>query len=469
MTGRYSAYTKKKIMIFCILLFAISSGCVTEERPTMEKRADVNSPLSHSPDKEVNWMGHWLTEHDRETLVREVAQDFELMNPDIDVNLKYPQQIMGVRSPEETGKFIADMIKTGNIEWDIVWIDQFIYQFAAEQLDDPDWGRKHIVNFEEIEGFRQTQKSFIMDDTVYREQTGGIIVGPYIEGYYMSIFYNKDVAEKMGIEIKQYGMTFEDLLEYVKAVEEYNHKHNTTIAPFYESEIRTTMKILFRNLFVSELGNFSEAKEEIGSERKNAALLKTFQAFEELGKYNPLIESYKNNTFFQTRHLVLNDECLFFVNGIWMYSHWMGIDKEKTAKMVPAELPVFQEVTYYSGSFIPTWAVMKDSPNREEAIKLLMFWSTPLVAEKWVRYAKAPTGLVGHLSTSDQADGVFAQFQAEITDKYGGNIHYSASAGYIFGEENRLLQDDLNEKILWLLDGEITAEQAYEEIMGLVE
>ncbi len=61
------------------------------------------------------------------------------------------------------------------------------------------------------------------------------------------------------------------------------------------------------------------------------------------------------------------------------------------------------------------------------------------------------------------------QFQAAITEKYGGNVHYSANAGYIFGEENRLLQDDLNEKIIRLLDGEITAEQAYEEIMGLVE
>ncbi len=455
-------------IIICILLLVFSSGCIDDEEPVMTKRTDV-SGSSGQPEHMVNWMGHWLTEYGRESLVQEVAQDFELMNPDIDVNLKYPPQIMGFRSSEETGKFIADMIKTGNIEWDIVWIDQFIYQFAAEQLDDPDWGRKHMVNFEEIEGFRQTQKSFIIDDPVYREQTGGIIVGPYIEGYYMSIFYNKDVAEKMGIDIKQYGMSFEDLLEYVKAVEEYNHKHNTTIAPFYESEIRTTMEILFQNLFVSELENFSEAKEEIGSERKNAALLKTFQAFEELGKYNPLIESYKDNVFFRTRHLVLNDECLFFVNGIWMYSHWMGIDEEKTKKMVPAELPVFQEVNYYSGSFIPTWAVMKDSPNRKEAIKLLMFWSRPQVAEKWVRYAKAPTGLVGHLSTSDQADDVFGQFQAEITEKYGGNVHYSANAGYIFGEENRLLKDDLNEKIIQLLDGEITAEQGYGETMELVE
>ena len=459
----------KRIVIFSILLLILSSGCINEEKPTIEKRTDVNATSSLGPDKEVNWMGHWISEYGRETLVQEVAQDFELINPDIDVNLKYPPQIMGYRSPEETGKFIADMIKTGNIDWDVVWLNHFIYQYTAEQLDDPNWGEKHLVNFEDVEGFKQTQKSFIIDDPIYREQTGGILVGPYVEGYYMAIYYNKDVAEKMGIEIKQYDMTFEDLLGYVKAVDEYNNKHNTNIAAFYESANWITMKILFQNLFKSELENFSNAKEEAGSDEKNRAVLKTFQAFEQLGKYNPLIDSYKDNIFYQSRHLVLNDECLFFVNGIWMYGHWRGIDEEKTKKMIPCELPVFQETDYYLGGYIPTWAVMKDAPNREEGIRLLMFWSTPLVAEKWVRYAKAPTGLVGHLSTSDQADDVFEQFQAAITDRYGGNVHYSANSGYIFGEENRLLQDDLNEKIIRLLDGEITAEQAYEEIIGRVE
>ena len=459
----------KTRIILCIVLTLFLSGCVTEEKPTIEKRIDVNMTSSLSPDKEVNWMGHWLSEYGRETLVQEVAQDFELMNPDIDVNLKYPQEIMGYRSPSETGRFIADMIKTGNIEWDVVWINHVIYQHVAEDLNDAEWGKKHLVDFEQVHGFKETQKCLIIDDPIYREHTGGILVGPYIEGYYMAIFYNKDVAEKMGIEIKQYGMTFEDLLGYVKAVEQYNQDHNSSIAAFYEAGDRISLEILFQTLFKSEIGDFSRVKEEVGSEEKNIALLKTFQAFEELGKYEPMIDSYKDNMWFQTRHLVLNDECLFFVHGIWMYSHWMGIDEEKTEKMIPCELPVFQEVDYYSGGFVPTWAVMKDAPNREEGIRLLMFWSRPQVAEKWVRYAKAPTGMVGHLSTSDQADDVFEQFQASITDRYGGNVHYSANAGYIFGEENRLLHDDLNEKIIQLLDGEITAEQAYEEIMERVE
>jgi len=136
--------------------------------------------------------------------------------------------------------------------------------------------------------------------------------------------------------------------------------------------------------------------------------------------------------------------------------------------MIPAELPVFQHVDYYLGGFIPTWAVMKHAPNRDEAVKLLMFWSRPQVAEKWVRYAKAPTGLAGHISTSNSADDPFEQFQARITDKYGRNVHYSADAGYILGEKNELLRQDIDEKLTQLLTGETTAQQACDEIMRKV-
>ena len=64
----------KKTVIICVLLLIFSSGCINEEQQIIEKRTDLAENLTH-PDleKRVNWMGHWLHEHDRETLVREVA------------------------------------------------------------------------------------------------------------------------------------------------------------------------------------------------------------------------------------------------------------------------------------------------------------------------------------------------------------------------------------------------------------
>ncbi|MBC2704614.1 ABC transporter substrate-binding protein [Desulfobacula sp.] len=458
----------KSKLISCVLLILLLIGCADNDAPTVKKRDDFKE-TSKQTEKRLNWIGHWLLEYGRETLVQEVAQDFELMNPDIDINLKYPQHIMGLRGKQEMAKYIVKMIETGDIKWDVVWLDDRIYQYVAEELRDPHWGQKHLVNFEEVDGFKQTQKSFIIDNPIYREQTGGIIIGPYIEGFYFLMYYNKDVAENMDIEVKHADMTYDDLLSYLKAVDQYNKKHDTNIRALYECNDFLSSETLFQSLFKSELGNFDMAKEGVGSNKKNAALLKTFQAFEEMGRYIPLLDSHTSSPWFQTRHYPLEGKCLFDVRGAWMYSHWMGIDKEKTAKMVPVELPVFQKVDYYLGSFIQAWAVMKDGANKEEAIKLLMFWSRPQVAEKWVRYAKAPTGLVGNISSSDIGDDPFDQFITRITDKYGSNVHYSANAGYILGKKNRLLQQNINEKLLQLLDKNITAQQAYDEIMKEVK
>jgi len=160
--------------ILCVLLILFLIGCADNDESPVKKRDDFKETHRQTA-KRLNWIGHWLTEHDREILVKEIAQNFELMNPDINVNLTDSRQIMSSRGPEITGKFIADMIKSGNIEWDVVRMNQFIYQHVAEQLDDPSWGEKYLVNFEEVDGFNQTQKSFIIDDPVYRKQTGQVV------------------------------------------------------------------------------------------------------------------------------------------------------------------------------------------------------------------------------------------------------------------------------------------------------
>lgn len=130
----------KSKLILCVLFILLMVGCADNDEPTVQKRDDFKG-TSKQTEKRLNWMGHWLHEHDRAILVKEVAQNFELMNPDINVNLKGSRQIMSSRGPEITGTFLADMIKSGNIEWDVVRMNQFIYQHVAEQLDDPNCGK----------------------------------------------------------------------------------------------------------------------------------------------------------------------------------------------------------------------------------------------------------------------------------------------------------------------------------------
>ncbi len=460
-------------MLFCLLAavaaISFSSGCSKDDTEVFEKKTttyDFNKPAV-----QLNWIGHWLDNHNRETLVREVAKEYETLNPNITLNLRFPQSIRGYRSKRNMAKLYAEMILTGDYDWDIIWLDNQSYQYVADELQDPDWGPKYLVDFGKVSGFRETQKAFIFDNPIWAAQTGGIIVGPMLEGYYHAIFYNKKVAERIGIKVKSIGMTFDDLLGYVKAVYEYNQKTGSDIAALYESSDWTCQEILFQRLLKSEIGDFKTSLEPEGSAKKSAALLKTLKAFEELGRYKPLYKKHKESIWYQTRQVPLNDKVLFYVNGIWMYSQWMSIDERKAKKMLPAELPVFKKVDFYQGGYIPVWAVWKDAPHKKEAIDFLKFWSRPQVAEKWIRYTMAPTGIKGNITTGMEGDHPYAVWQKEITKIYDGNFYYIPSTIYIFGTKGRnaLLLNDVKAEILKLLDGETTAQEAYGRIMAKVE
>lgn len=418
---------------------------------------------------QINWMGHWLHEDLRETLVREVAKEFEFKNYDIKLNLKFPQEIMGVRSKPLVAKHIANMIRSNTIEWDVIWLDDNIYTLVAEELNDNEWGKKHLVDFETIPGFTETQKRFIIENPIYRNQTGGMIVGPYIEGYIYALWYNKNIAQQLGLKIKNRDMTFDDLIGYAQVAHEYNTLNDTPISLFYEAMDWPTLEMLFQRLFKSTFENYDETISKVSSVRKQAALLKTFQAFEQLGAYHPLIPSHHKNVWFNTRHLVLDDKSLFYVGGTWMYSHWRGLDQNKLGKMVPAELPVFQKVDHSLGGYIPSWAVMKDSPNREAAISLVMYWSRSQVAEKWVRYTKNPTGLQGNLDSAVLGSDLYEQFQFDIIKKYGSNLDYCADAAYIFGNKNAYLGPRIDQLLRMLLTGKISAQQTYNDIVEQFE
>jgi hypothetical protein len=414
----------------------------------------------------VNWMGHWYKADKRYDLVLEIEREFSFLNQDTKVNLQFPEQIFNTNNKAVVAHHIAEMIKRKQFDWDIVWLDNIIYQFVAEELRDTFWGQKYLVNFEDVPGFVRSQKRFISEDPAYRNQTGGILVGPFIEGYYYALYYNRVLAEKMGIQVKPFEMTFDDLLSYVKAASRYNENAKDKIPIFFDAYDMPSMEVLFQNLAKSWIGDYTAATAEQRSPQKLEAMLKGFQAFEELGKYRPLISSYATNAWFLTRDVPLNDKALFYISGTWMYSRWRDIDIAKSLKMIPTELPVFKPVDYCLGGFIPTWAVMKDSPHREAAIRLVMSMSTAQVAERWVEYTKTPTGLAGHVSKATIGSDVYEAYQRTMSEKCGSRVQYSFNAAYLLGKENTLLQKDIVDALWKLLEGKITADQAQQSILA---
>ena len=78
-------------------------------------------------------------------------------------------------------------------------------------------------------GFPESQKDFIVEDPWYREKVGGVLTGPFIENYMMNLWYNTEVAAKVGIDVRERGMSFEDFVRYAEKLHRYNVENGTSI------------------------------------------------------------------------------------------------------------------------------------------------------------------------------------------------------------------------------------------------
>lgn len=469
----------KKIFLFGILVVFLQcsisghNGYNTKEVKNLvkdiESRGGVKPPLPK--DKYINWMGYWKGEGKREVLIQKVLDEFEFLHQDVRINMKFPEDIEQIQQIDDLyfkqiPIYTADMIKTEMIEWDIIPLIGASYSYVADELNDPHWGVKHLVDFIDVPGFKETQKDFILNNKKYQKSNDGIFIGPYIEGYYYMIFYNQRVADKIGLRIKHFDMKYEDLLGYIKKVDQYNEINGTNIASFYDASDWILVEIIFQHLFKSVIG-FSNSYEipNFFTKKNRKGLIKTLKAFEEMGKFDPLIHSVDSNTWDKTKGLVLDDKALFYINGSWMYNNWEGIDKEKVKKMIPAELPVFNKIDYYMGGYDPNFAVLSDSPNRDLAVELLMYWTNKDIVQDWIRFAKSPSGTYGHMNISGFGGDIHELFVNTISDRFGHNIgYYDSDICYIFGKNSNVPFKRFCDNLHLLLKGKKTAEEVYIEM-----
>lgn len=154
-----------------------------------------------------------------------------------------------------------------------------------------------------------------------------------------------------------------------------------------------------------------------------------------------------------------------------MYSHFHGLDKEKSLKMRPAENPYLGKPNGLVGDYTPVFAVMKNSRNRDLAVELLMSWATPLTAEKWVRYTKNLTGSKGHLSERisknvDYFDDTHEKFLLDMEKKYQEfPMMYLRTPTYIFGENNPVSITELRSKLAQIVAGDLKAREYFDDVM----
>ena len=99
-------------------------------------------------------MGHWKGEGRRELLVREVLDEFSFLHSDVEVQLTFASDLMPGTYQKGAAELIAGMIRNGEYTFDVIWLDPLTYtNYVAEDLGDPDWGRKYLVDFSTVPGF----------------------------------------------------------------------------------------------------------------------------------------------------------------------------------------------------------------------------------------------------------------------------------------------------------------------------
>ncbi len=409
---------------------------------------------------QLNFIGHWLGEGKKELLLKELINEFEFTNQDIIINMKFPEEIYFDRRKQNIEiVFNAKIVLSEKPEWDIIRLNNE-YTKVADSLHDPDWAKKYLVDFSEIPEFRQTTRPELLTDDI-KAQYGGIIPGPFVDGYNWALWCNTEVAKKVGIEVKQFDMTADDFLGYIKAVYEYNKRNNDSIMGLYEASDWSTTQTIAQILFFSEVGDYNEIMNFQYSEKKFKAWEKVLREIEKFAVYKPLPD-YKKITWTETKNYPLEGKCLFYTNASWMYNMWLGADSIKLKNMIPTEMPVFKTSPAYIGGYFVTWAVLKKSPNRDKAVRFLLSLNKPDVAEKWARYTKSPTGIKGNLTTFNFGYDKFENYQYIIERKYGSHKTpvYNNSI-YCLGKENEHISDHY---ILELFLGKITAEQALDDI-----
>ena len=74
----------KLCIVLSLIFIMICSGCIDSTIDVSKKEGlDENGDDTQTT---INWLTRWKDEHLRETLIHEIAQEFEFENPDIDVN-----------------------------------------------------------------------------------------------------------------------------------------------------------------------------------------------------------------------------------------------------------------------------------------------------------------------------------------------------------------------------------------------
>lgn len=450
-----------KSFVFCLFVvlgsIIVFTSCNFSENNN--KTQDVGKNASGVT--QVNFIGQWLNEGIREDLVRNVARSYEFEHQNVRINLKFPEEVYYKREDMLSNqRFVATEIKKEVGYWDILRINNE-FEVIAELANDPQWAKNYLVDLSEMPEIKKYTLPALLTDSAKR-RWNGILPGPFVEGSYWSFWCNQNVAKKVGIEVKQFGMTFSDFESYVAAVYKYNQKNpNDRVTAIFECGEWKTVHAFAMQLYSTVLNDEKEFFSSECTEKKLRAWHETLKLLERLAKYEPIAKGWEKLSWGKTIGDMLDEKYLFYSNGSWMYNIWLAKDAKKVLNCFPTQYPSLNDATTYQATYIMMWAVPKNAPHKEEAIKFLLSLNKPSFADMWVRYTKCPTGVVGELSEVKFGKDRVENFASFVQSKFGVHTfiqedNYSKALGL----KNVKVPGYVHEVLM----GELTADHAMSKI-----
>ena len=443
------------LLITCFIIYNFSNK---ENRQNIELKF-IKNKVTVVP--KINWIIDWNNQPAKKKIIYHFANEHDFLHQNIKLNLLADHEL----NRRQHAREIVKMIENNIFEYDIFWIDETVYYLIGEYLNNKDWGNEYLVNFQNIEGFTLTQRSEIIQNKNILEQYGNIIPGPFLDGFYGVLWYNKKTADLLGLEIKDREMNMEDLLIYAKRIKEYNTNNNKNIALFSEAKDWFNFSnIFFQHLVWNELENKSKT-DTVDSILNYNFLKKILDYFESLSEYDPLISSHNVNMWYDAERAFLNDEALFLIGTTNNFNELFSIDSINFQKILPAELPSFGNNRGYIGNFQPLFAVFKSAPQRDAAIELGKVINSPNYAEEWTKLTKCPTGISVNIKENYLENDPYNKFLIYIAKKYQYNVRYSIDAGFITGNKNTSLYS-INENVRKVLSRQLKSDDAFNKIIS---
>jgi len=436
------------IKIIAIMLIAFVISCSSKQSVNIDIKGKEINPIEPV---QLNWIGQWRDEGLKGKLIKDIARQFEFENPDIKINLKFPEDLF---AGKDEMKYYAEIITAEKSEWDLIRINNGP-EFLANYLTEKDYMSKYIVDLSQYPEIINNQNIAIFERSDFKSKWQNIIPGVAIDGVNSLLWCNFELAKKIGIEVKQFDMSFEDFLGYLKAVNEYNKANKTDYIGIFEVDGYTQLPSIPQQLFYSEAGNFESVFNNNLDDNKWEAFEKTVYALEKIAQYKPL-PSKQKYTWNNDKSYPLKGTCLFYPQGSFMYNIWLSVDSLATKKMIPVQLPQFKPAPAYPGGYGIQWIIPKNSPHVQQAVRLMKYLATPQIADLWIRYTKSPTGIKNSLVSTAMGSDPYETFDYVINEKFGSKKMPIASGSSTFlGTKNSQIYLNFRQVML----GDISANE----------